>query len=585
MPNLSGQDIGRYHLIEQLGEGGMAVVYKAYDTRLEREVAVKIIRTGTFPPEMLSEVLKRFEREAKSLARLSYPNIVKVHDFGEYDDSPYLVLEYLPGGTLKGLLGKPMPWQEAARLLLPIARGVEYAHQRGIVHRDIKPSNILITESGEPMLSDFGIAKILERDQATALTGSGMAVGTPEYMAPEQWTGSTSPKSDLYSLGVVLYEMVTGRKPYIADTPAAILIKQATEPFPLPRQFQPSLPEEFERLLLKTLAKNPEDRYANMGEFVRALDDLLSTTPTVNTRVADAPAGGATVLNAPPSTTRAPIAATDLSQTPRPSSTALPKPAKSRGMMTPLFLLGGAGVCALLACLVVFGGSYFAQMQTPTETPSLAPPTATKKIPTKQWTASVPPPTETESTPESQPYFTETFTNGLNDWQPLFLGSGSSSDATIDVKNGKLTFNLEGKQIYAYYFYKAYTYTAVHLKMQVVNRGKNSNNISLICNKTESEWYEFSVGNDGLWYLLYQHNGNYFSVQDGGTNAVRTSGANIYEMTCEGNKIGLWVNGSNLKTFAEKKYGLKNGQIGLNISSLTSVPVITEIDYLDIQEP
>ena len=215
----------------------MAVVYKAYDTRLERDVAVKIIRSAAFPVEELEQVLKRFEREAKSLAKLSHPNIVNVHDYGEHDGSPYLVMEYLPGGTLKKVIGKPIPWQEAVRLLLPVARGVAYAHQRGILHRDIKPANVLITDSGEPMLSDFGIAKLFESGETTALTGSGMAIGTPEYMAPEQWNGVTSPQSDLYSLGIVFYEMVAGRKPYIADTPAAILIKQATEPLPLPRQF------------------------------------------------------------------------------------------------------------------------------------------------------------------------------------------------------------------------------------------------------------------------------------------------------------------------------------------------------------
>jgi serine/threonine-protein kinase len=274
MTDLSGQYLGRYYLSERLGEGGMAVVYKAYDTRLERDVAIKIIRSGAFPIDAMGEVLKRFEREAKSLAKLSHPNIVKVHDYGEHEGSPYLVMEYLPGGTLKKMLGKPVPWQEAVRLILPVARGVAYAHQRGILHRDIKPANVLITESGEPMLSDFGIAKLFEGDQATALTGSGMAIGTPEYMAPEQWTGITSPQSDQYSLGIVLYEMVTGRKPYVADTPAAILIKQATEPLPNPRKFAVDLPEELELVLIKALAKEPEDRYKDLNAFIGALESL-----------------------------------------------------------------------------------------------------------------------------------------------------------------------------------------------------------------------------------------------------------------------------------------------------------------------
>src|SRR5262245_23890846 len=272
MTDLSGQYLGRYYLTERLGEGGMAVVYKAYDTRLERDVAVKIIRSGAFPADDLDQVLKRFEREAKALAKFSHPHIVKVHDYGEHEGSPYLVMEYMPGGTLKKILGKPIPWQIALRLLLPVARGVEYAHQRGIVHRDIKPANVLITETGEPMLSDFGIAKLFEAEQSTHLTGTGMVIGTPEYMAPEQWDGKPGPQSDLYSLGIVLYEMVTGRKPYMADTLASLLLKQTTELLPPPQQFVADLPEEMGQLLIKALARDPRDRLADMKALIRIME-------------------------------------------------------------------------------------------------------------------------------------------------------------------------------------------------------------------------------------------------------------------------------------------------------------------------
>jgi serine/threonine protein kinase/Tol biopolymer transport system component len=276
MTDFSGQDFDRYHILESLGEGGMASVYKAFDTRLERDVAVKIIRTDMFIPATLQHVLKRFEREAKLLAKLSHPNIVSIIDYGEHAGVPYLVMEYLPGGTLKDRLkGHPLPWQESIHLLLPIARSLQFSHQQGIIHRDVKPSNILITLSGEPMLSDFGIAKILESEGNTALTGTGVGIGTPEFMAPEQWVGKTSPQSDLYSLGVVLYEMVTGRKPYTAETPAAILLKQANEPLPRPRHFVPDLPERVEKIILKALAKKPENRYSDMEDFINPLENLL----------------------------------------------------------------------------------------------------------------------------------------------------------------------------------------------------------------------------------------------------------------------------------------------------------------------
>ena len=275
MASLIGQSLGRYHILEQLGEGGMATVYKAYDARLETDVAVKIIRRKAFPEEQFERILKRFEREAKALARLTHPNIVKVTDYGEYESAPFLVMPFLPGQTLKQQLGKPIPWQKAMRLLLLVAKAVKFAHDENIIHRDIKPSNILITRSGEPMLSDFGIAKILEGEDASTLTGTGMGVGTPEYMAPEQWTGQAGPQADIYSLGVVLYEMLTGRKPYTADTPAAILLKQATEPLPRPREFIRDLPDSVEKVLIKALAKRPEDRYEDMAAMTHALEGLL----------------------------------------------------------------------------------------------------------------------------------------------------------------------------------------------------------------------------------------------------------------------------------------------------------------------
>lgn len=277
MSTLIGQSLGRYHILEQLGEGGMATVYKAYDTRLETDVAVKVIRTENILPSVLEKSLKRFEREAKSLAKLTHPNIVKVTDYGEHEGKPYLVMSYLPGGTLKERLKSgAIPWQEAVQLLVPIAHALEYAHEHNLIHRDVKPSNILLTEKGQPMLTDFGVAKLFDVDETAELTGTGMGIGTPEYMAPEQWTGHVTPQTDIYALGIVFYEMVTGRKPYMADTPAALLLKQANDPLPRPRSFVAGLPDAVEKVLFKALAKGLEDRYQGMGEMVKAMEGLLA---------------------------------------------------------------------------------------------------------------------------------------------------------------------------------------------------------------------------------------------------------------------------------------------------------------------
>ena len=180
MTGLVGQSIGKYQILEQIGTGGMAIVYNAYDTRLEREVAIKIIRRGAFPPDHLERILKRFEREAKALAKLSHPNIVKILEYGEHEGMPYLVMEYLPGGTLKQRLNTTLPWEQAIQLLIPVAQALDYAHDHHVIHRDIKPSNILMTEKGQPMLTDFGIAKMLETEETATLTGTGVGLGTPE---------------------------------------------------------------------------------------------------------------------------------------------------------------------------------------------------------------------------------------------------------------------------------------------------------------------------------------------------------------------------------------------------------------------
>lgn len=275
MENLTGKSFGHYQVIEKLGEGGMAAVYKALDTNLEREVAVKIIRREAFPPEQTDQLLKRFEREAKALAQLVHPNIVNVIDYGSQEGNPYLVMNFLPGGTLKQKMGKLMPWQEAARLILPIAEALDYAHSHNIIHRDVKPSNILLTQRGQPMLTDFGVAKILESGEGQTLTSTGMGIGTPEYMAPEQWSGKVSPQTDIYALGVVFYELVTGHRPYTADTPAEILLKQATEPLPQPTSFVPGLPEDVEKVLEKSMSKNLAERYETMQDFAQALENML----------------------------------------------------------------------------------------------------------------------------------------------------------------------------------------------------------------------------------------------------------------------------------------------------------------------
>jgi serine/threonine protein kinase len=272
-----GKDINGFHVVEKLGQGGMAEVYKAVDLKLEREVAIKFLRTS---PEDYEVNRQRFELEAKAVAKLRHQNIVSVLGYGEYEGRPYLVMEYVQGKTLKELLGKPMPWQKAASILIPIAKALHHAHSKKIIHRDVKPSNIIINEEGEPMLTDFGVAKILGAKSEKDLTATNVGIGTPHYMAPEQGRGQeVGPKSDIYSLGVVLYEMVTGRKPYEADTPFAVLLKHIEDPVPNPAKTVRGLPQQIERVILKAMSKNPKNRFENMLEFASALEGQGSLKP------------------------------------------------------------------------------------------------------------------------------------------------------------------------------------------------------------------------------------------------------------------------------------------------------------------
>jgi serine/threonine protein kinase len=270
--SLEGQMLGKYRVLESLGRGGMSRVYRAYHPQLDRYVAIKVLRSDLVEDE---EFLARFRREARAVAGLRHPNIVQVYDFDLQDELYYIVLELLEGDTLKVRLAdyhaqkQQMPWGDIVRILLDVLDGLAYAHSEDMVHRDIKPANILLTRRGQAVLADFGIAQIIG---GTNYTVSGALMGTLNYMAPEQGLENHSDaRSDLYSLGIVFYEMLTRRTPFEADTPLAILMKHLNDPLPLPRQLEPSIPEPFERDVLKALAKSPENRYQSAEAMAQAL--------------------------------------------------------------------------------------------------------------------------------------------------------------------------------------------------------------------------------------------------------------------------------------------------------------------------
>lgn len=264
---VEGFALGPYRIVAPIGRGGMATVYRAHHGALDRDVAIKVL-PDFFAEEESYRV--RFQQEARSVARLKHPNILNVFDYGQENGVTYLVLELVEGGTLGERLGSPMELEDVVRFLRPIANALEHAHSQNILHRDIKPSNILIHNDGTPALADFGLATMIGSTQR--LTASGTVLGTPEYMSPEQAAGEAlGPASDQYSLAVVAYEMLTGRVPFQADTPVAVLLSHMSQAMPPTRELEGKLSGHIEDALRRGLAKAPSDRYPSATQFVAAL--------------------------------------------------------------------------------------------------------------------------------------------------------------------------------------------------------------------------------------------------------------------------------------------------------------------------
>ncbi|MEZ4592907.1 MAG: protein kinase [Chloroflexota bacterium] len=264
--------IGRYRIKAELGRGGMSTVYLAHDPRFERDVAIKLL-----PLELLHQPTfrRRFEREAKVVASLDHPAIVPVYDFGEEDGQPFLVMRFMTGGSLAERLKQgAVSIAESARIMAKLAPALDEVHTHGVIHRDLKPSNILFDQRNEPYISDFGTAKL--KYAHTKLTDTGGAVGTPAYMSPEQIQGDAEldGRSDIYTLGVILFEMLTGKHPYQTNTPIAVAVKHMFEPVPNLQEMEPNLPVACQEVIVRAMAKQRESRYRTAAEFAEALLDV-----------------------------------------------------------------------------------------------------------------------------------------------------------------------------------------------------------------------------------------------------------------------------------------------------------------------
>ncbi|MEZ0397322.1 MAG: WD40 repeat domain-containing serine/threonine protein kinase [Anaerolineales bacterium] len=378
---MNPEKIGRYEIQAELGRGGMATVYRAYDPRFEREVAVKVL-----PREMLHDpqFRVRFEREAKTIALLEHPAIVPVYDFGEEDGQPYFVMRFMPGGSLADRLKQgPLSIQEAARIFERLAPALDEAHARNIIHRDLKPGNILFDQYNEPYLSDFGIAKLSETQ--TSLTGSAI-IGTPAYMSPEQAQGEgVDGRADIYALGVILFEMLTGRQPFEGDTPMSVVVKHITSAPPHILDVRPDLPPAIEPVIAKALAKNKDDRFSTTVEFANALSAVARGETTALKTASRA---------APPTVARLPAQ-------PQPTPPPAAPPRRRRvGLWIGLGVFLLLGAAAVIAAAWLFLPSFLPALQTaataaPTITPAQPTPLPTLTPQTQQTPQ---PPADSEAT-------------------------------------------------------------------------------------------------------------------------------------------------------------------------------------------
>ncbi|MCC6261746.1 MAG: serine/threonine protein kinase, partial [Anaerolineales bacterium] len=450
-----GQMLGTYRIIEQIGEGGMASVYKAYQVSMDRNVAIKVL------PGQLAEspeFVKRFQQEARIIARLEHPYILPVFDYGEENGIAYFVMRYLEAGTLKDKMqAGQLSLKEIDKIFMQLTDALGYAHGQGIVHRDLKPANVLVDSTGHIFLTDFGIAKLLE-SASPRLTQTDAILGTPAYISPEQAAaGPIDQRSDIYSLGVILYEMVAGRVPFVADTPLAVILKHLNEPLPLPSIVKPDIPMFVEQTIIKALAKDPKDRYATTAEFAAAWRHSLDGVGSLyfeDDKKDNAPFSGQAV-----STTQT-VSKSDASKT-----------------IIPIAL-----GCLVVLCIVLFlaGGFGFA-------TTLFTQPTATA-IPT-----STPAPTST-SAPAVSPtasitvLFKDDFSNQNEPWGLL-----SDADQTIEYVNDTLKAKLTPTNWFVWTRPNDVDYENVHIETTVYpNNSDQYTAFGLMCQQ--------QADNDAYYY-------------------------------------------------------------------------------------
>jgi serine/threonine protein kinase len=545
MDNLQpGQMLGPYRIINQVGQGGMATVYKAYQPSMDRNVAIKVL------PRQLAESKEfatRFQQEARIIARLEHPHILPVFDYGESDGVTYFVMRYLEAGTLKSKMAAgPLSLNEIDRLFTQLAEALGYAHSHGVVHRDLKPANALIDEQGNLFLTDFGIAKLLE-SAAPHLTQTDAIMGTPAYISPEQARAMpVDQRSDIYSLGIILYELVTGRVPFTADTPLAVILKQVSDPLPLPSMLKPDIPEPIERVILKALAKEPADRYPTAAEFLTAWKRALQDKDTV--RHAAEKMSIPASRPAEPSPAVVPGVSVDRTQgRPAPAPKASSKSGRPAG-----WLIGcGIGACILLtiAGVVVFASRSqflsFLNPSTATPLPTLTPI----------------PPTETPI-PTSVPASTSDILL-QDDFSSEDWGTLNEADNIVKYDGEALRMQIFKKNWFVWSTPNGKTYQNVHMEITATNNdGESTTAFGIMCyqQETTSDYYYLAMTPAGEYAIALAADGasDVFLTNDNQWAASDLINKNrtFYRVAadCGNGTLTLYVDGKQIASVSDSTY-------------------------------
>lgn len=588
MSDLIGKTIGQYQIVEQIGLGGMATVYKAYQPSIDRYVAIKIL------PKQLAydpNFVKRFQHEAKAIAALEHPHILPIHDFDTEGEYTYLVMRYVEGGTLTNLMGQSLPYERIIQIVGNIARALDYAHRQGVVHRDIKPSNILIDKHGEELLTDFGIAKMVEGSSDTQLTSAGSILGTPAYMSPEQAEGkAVDGRSDIYSLGVVLYELLTGQPPYRAETPLAIVLMHLNEPLLPPRTIKPGIPEPLERVVLKAMAKKPDDRFQSAADMEKALKQALRE------------------IESSPGTADLPLPSSRTRTEPAPQLVSPPPPAKSGGIMAPLLIVGGLVV--LLLCVAGAGVIAWAVMGTPTNratgtavassqvqanlptaTPKPTTPT-TSATPTTPPTPTIPATAEPASTATASPsatpvttpasgdtalypsdqageiLFAEDFASNDNDWD-----TGTETDEygqyQAEIVDGRYRLSHQAEQGTFIWeepaeadFHDFDDFFVSVNAIPVEYSAPFAYGLVFRSNTDDQQLYAFEIDSDGYFVVNLLQDGEWQTlVEYTEMAAIVSEGPNTLAVEADGTALTFFINGEEVTSIEDDS--LQSGSVGV----------------------